>query len=259
VSKAIKKFRHKLKSGQRCLGPGISFSDPAVTEALGETADFVWIDLEHCPIGRESLQAHLIAARATGTAALVRVAGSDEARIKPVLDIGADGVIVPQVRSAAEVRGVVAACRYPPLGQRGFGPRRAANYGRDSVEQFIRAANEDVFVAVQVENVEALGQLDAIVAIPGLDSIVVGPADLSGSMGKLGQLRDLEVEGAVRRIVTTARAAGLSVGIGMGPDEEYARWVLEIGVQWVQCGGDFSYMVSYADRLYERLRSQVSS
>src|SRR5581483_11399947 len=98
--KAGQTFRQKLEMGRRCLGPGIALSDPAVTEALGAIADFVWIDLEHSTIGPESLLAHLIAARAAGTASLVRVAGSDVTLIKPVLDAGADGIIVPQVRSA---------------------------------------------------------------------------------------------------------------------------------------------------------------
>src|SRR5579875_777940 len=104
---AIRRFRASLDEGRPCLGPGITLSDPAVTEALGLSADFVWIDLEHSPLGPEALSAHTIAARAAGAAALVRVAGSEEILIKPALDIGAEGIIVPQVRSAAEVRRAV--------------------------------------------------------------------------------------------------------------------------------------------------------
>src|SRR5437764_15313977 len=114
---AMRRFREKLDAGRLCLGAGISFTDPAVTEALADSVDFVWIDLEHSPIGVESLQAHLIAAKAGGTAALVRVPSSDVGWIKRVLDIGAPGIIIPQVRSVDEVRGVVAACRYPTMGQ----------------------------------------------------------------------------------------------------------------------------------------------
>src|SRR4051794_33165624 len=226
---AMQEFRHKLAEGVRCVGAGITCSDPAATEAIGKTADFFWIDLEHNPIGPEALLGHLIAARAVGVASLVRVAGSQTALIKPVLDAGAEGIIVPQVRSAAEVRGVVDDCRYPPRGRRGYGPRRPSNYGRDGGDAYLKAADAQVFVAVQIENVEALGELGAIVATPGLDSVVVGPYDLSGSLGKLGRIDDPEVVAAIRDIVHVARAAGLYVGFGAGPDEAEARRCFELG------------------------------
>src|SRR5215470_15489916 len=146
---ALQRFREKLNAGHFCLGAGISLSDPAVTEALADSVDFVWIDLEHSPIGLESLLAHLIAARAGGTAALVRVPSSDVAWIKRVLDTGAEGIIVPQIRTAAEVRSVVSACRYPPLGTRGYGPRRPSNYGRNGGESYVQQSNVQLFVSVQ--------------------------------------------------------------------------------------------------------------
>src|SRR5262245_11011836 len=205
---AMRQFRAKLDQGRRCVGAGITLSDPAVTEALGQVADFVWIDLEHSPVGPEALAAHLIAARAAGTAALVRVAGSDEILIKPVLDIGAQGIIVPQVRSAAEVRRAVSACRYPPAGRRGYGPRRMAQYGRHGGADYIRDADAALFVSVQIETTEALAELAAILATPGLDGIVVGPYDLSFAMGKPGALADSEVRTAIEQIVRDARSAG---------------------------------------------------
>src|SRR5262245_39375359 len=148
----MRTFRDKLRRGQVCLGAAVSTSEPAVTEALGPCADFLWIDLEHTPLSIESLQAHLIAARAAAAPAVVRVPGSEAWFIKRVLDTGAPGIVVPQVRSAAEVGEVAAACRYPPVGRRGFGPRRASNYGRDRGPEYFEAAERDLFVAVQIEN-----------------------------------------------------------------------------------------------------------
>src|SRR5690349_1445502 len=97
---AIRKFREKMNSGGICLGAGISLTDPSIVEALAPAVDFVWIDLEHTHLSYESVHNHLIAARAGNVAALVRVRGSDVPHIKPILDIGASGIIVPQVRSA---------------------------------------------------------------------------------------------------------------------------------------------------------------
>src|SRR5579883_1215173 len=256
---AIRRFREKLDQGRRCVGAGITLSDPAVTEALGQVADFVWIDLEHSPVGPEALAAHLIAARAAGTAALVRVAGSDENLIKSALDIGAQGIIVPQVRSAAEVHRAVSACRYPPAGRRGYGPRRMSQYGRHGGPAYVRDADAALFVSVQIETAEAVAELAAILATPGLDGIILGPYDLSFSMGKPGELADPEIRATLERIVRDARAAGRYVGTGMGSDDEpLCEWAFSIGVQWVQIGGDCGYMVHFADRLYERIRTRNS-
>src|SRR5260370_194871 len=146
----IHKFRDKVKAGQVCLGPGVSLSDPAVTEALSDSADFLWLDLEHSPIGLEALQAHLIAARAGGAPTLVRGPSGEVAWVKRVLDVGAQGVILPQAGSLAELEQFVAACRYPPQGRRGFGPRRATNYGRQNLAAYLSPANPDLFVPLPI-------------------------------------------------------------------------------------------------------------
>ncbi|HEV3343797.1 MAG TPA: aldolase/citrate lyase family protein [Pirellulales bacterium] len=249
-------FRQRLDSGKLCLGPSITLSDPVVTEALSPSVDFFWIDLEHNPTSLESVSAHLIAARAGGAPALVRVPCSDVAWIKRVLDVGADGIIVPQVRSVAEVRSVVSACRYPPMGTRGFGPRRSNNYGREDAQTYLAEANRRVFLAIQIETAEAYHDLDAILDIPGFDSIVIGPNDLSGALGMLGQLDHPQVVEAVSSIASRSRAAGRYVGIGMAPNIEHALRAARQGVQWVQFGGDCGFLIDAAERLYERIRER---
>jgi 2-dehydro-3-deoxyglucarate aldolase/4-hydroxy-2-oxoheptanedioate aldolase len=254
----IEKFRKKLASGEFCLGTGVTFSDPAVSEALSSSVDFLWIDLEHNPMSLESMQAHLMAARAGGSPALVRVPTAEVVWIKRVLDTGAEGIIFPQVRSAAEVQAAVDACRYPPLGTRGFGPRRPSNFGRNAGDEYLAEANRRVFTVAQIEAVEAVRDLDRILAVKSLDSVVIGPYDLSGSMGLLGKIEHPKVAEAVEAIIAKTRAAGLSVGMGMGLDEAYARRAAALGVNWVQCGSDFNYLVEGADRLFAAIRGQNS-
>ncbi len=251
------KFREMLDSGRLCLGSGITLSDIAVTEALGPSVDFFWIDTEHSPIGYEALAAHLVAARATGTPALVRTPSSDKALVKRVLDVGAPGVIVPQVESADEVRQFVRECRYPPEGRRGFGPRRPSNYGREGGRKFLDAANRGVFVVAQIERVAAVQQLDEILAIPGLDSIVLGGHDLAHDMGHAGDESNVEVRKTIEDVVTRGRKAGLYVGMGMDEDPEQIVWAAGIGIQWVQPGGDCSYMVSGCDALFTSVRREL--
>ncbi|NWF70320.1 MAG: 4-hydroxy-3-methylbut-2-en-1-yl diphosphate synthase [Chloroflexi bacterium] len=253
----ILRFRQRLAQGQTCVGASITFSDALVSDALADSFDFFWIDLEHSAMSPEVLQAHFLAARAHGVPALVRVPGSGTAFIKPILDSGASGIIVPQVRSAAEVRAIVGDCRYPPVGQRGYGPRVPSNYGRDGGADYIERANRAIFVAVQIENRAALAAIDEIVAVPGLDSIALGPWDLSASLGLMGQVEHPEVQAALDRIIQAARAAGLFVGSGMGADARYAEHLARRGVQWLQVGGDYNYMLHFAEHITADLRARL--
>src|SRR5579863_9041792 len=148
--KNLGSFRDKLRRGQVCLGTCSTFTDPTVTEALCDLLDFVWIDTEHNPLTLEAVLGHVIATNGSATTPIVRVPWNDPVLIKPVLDLGAAGVIVPLVRSAEDTRKAVAACLYPPAGIRGYGPRRPSNYGRLSGPEFCRQANENVIVIVQI-------------------------------------------------------------------------------------------------------------
>lgn len=243
-----------MRNGEICIGAGITFCDPLVSDALADSVDFFWIDLEHGSMSPELLNGHLLAARGRGVPAIVRVGAAMTPCIKPVLDSGADGILCPQVRSVADVQRVVDDCRYPPLGARGFGPRVPSNYGRDGGNDYVERANRDVFVAVQIENTDALAALDEIVAIEGLDSLALGPSDLAASLGHTNDLAHPEVEAAIDTIIAKAREAGLFMGAGMGPDPGYAAALARRGVQWLQVGGDYSYLVNYMEGLVGEVR-----
>ncbi|MCC7359078.1 MAG: hypothetical protein IT317_06360 [Anaerolineales bacterium] len=252
------KFRDKLARGQVCLGPVITCTDATITEALCSLYDFVWIDTEHNAMSLETVQAHLMATKGSEVAALVRVRWNDPALIKPVLDIGADGVIVPFVRSVDDVRRAVAACRYPPDGIRGFGPRRASGYGRLLGPDFARRANATVIVIAQIEHIDAANAIDEIVQLPGLTGVVLGPQDLSGSMGLLGQTNHPEVVAVMERVITAARRAGLFAGqsIGGGPEAQ-AGWVRR-GAQWLSVGNDMGFLMEGARQQAGGIRQLVA-
>ena len=251
---AMSSFRAKLTAGKLCIGTGISFADPLVTDALGPSLDYVWIDLEHSNMSPEVVSGHMLAARRHGIPALVRVQAGEAAFIKPILDAGADGIIVPVLKTVAEVERVVADCRYPPVGRRGFGPRVPSNYGRDSSAAVIKRENARVFVAVMAETRELVEAIDEVAAVPGLDSVVLGPWDLSGALGRLGEVEHPEVVAAIERVIGAVRGAGKFIGSGMGPDGEYGKLMAQRGVQWLQVGGDFGYLVAYAEQLVRNVR-----
>ena len=253
------KFRSKIGRGEVCLGTIISCTDATITEALcaSGVSDFVWIDMEHSALSLETVQAHLMATRGSDTASLVRVPWNDAVLIKPVLDMGADGVIVPLVRTAEDVRQAVAACRYPPEGIRGFGPRRASGYGRLGGPEYCRLANETVIVVVQIEHIDAAHNLDQILAVPGLTSIVIGPNDLAGSMGLMGQPGHPEVVSVMETIVAKTRQTGVwaSVAVGGGP-EDFAAWARR-GAQWMPVGSDIGFMLSAARQAGDQVREHL--
>ena len=255
ISTHINRMREKLRAGEIVLGAGITLTDPTVTEALASSVDFFWIDLEHNAMTTESMLGHLIAARAGGAAAIVRIPSNDVGWIKRVLDSGAEGIILPRAYTAREVAEFVSACRHPPLGTRGFGPRRPMQYGRLLQQEYLQQANRDVFVAVQVETVELLSELDEVLKLDGLDSLVLGPQDLSGSMGRLGETTHPDVIEAMRTVASKSKAAGKFIGSGLGANPEFARVLIDCGVQWLQAGNDFEYMLRGCETTFSKIRS----
>jgi 4-hydroxy-2-oxoheptanedioate aldolase len=256
---AIVGFREALRAGRVLVGGVITFADPLVSEALADALDFLWIDLEHCAMSPEVVAGHLLAGRARGVPTHVRVAAGDTSLVKPALDAGAEGIIVPRVTSVEEVRSIVGDCRYPPLGRRGIHPRVLSNYGRSYCPEFLERQNREVFVTVMIEDAEALPALDDILAVPTLDSVMIGPQDLSASLGYPTQISHPAVLEAIGLIAGRARAAGVFVGLGGAMDPDYARRVTDLGVQWIQHGADYAYMLAFADRELAAVRELVNS
>jgi 2-dehydro-3-deoxyglucarate aldolase/4-hydroxy-2-oxoheptanedioate aldolase len=252
-------FVDKMRRGQVCLGTVITFNDPTITEALAPTLDFVWIDTEHNAFTMETVQAHLLATKGSDCTPIVRVRWNDPAIIKTVLDVGAAGVIVPFVHTADDVRKAVAACRYPPEGMRGFGPRRPRNYGRLESAEFCRTANAAMITIVQIEQIEAVHNIDEILAVPGLTGIVTGPFDLAGSMGHPGNPGHPEVQAALTMVIEKARRAGLFGGVSIGhqPDE-LAEWANK-GAQWLAMGADYTLLVSATEAAAKATRERIAA
>ncbi|NJD02826.1 MAG: hypothetical protein FIA99_09615 [Ruminiclostridium sp.] len=255
--RAIEKLYEKLISGQICAGASITLTDQVVTDVLADSVDFLWVDLEHCAMSPEALEGHLLAARGKNVPMLVRVPGGGAHIIKPVLDAGAEGIVVPQIRTADEVREVVGDCRYPPVGKRGLGPRIPTNYFRADAKEYVQWANKNLFVAVMIETAEALKNIDEIFSVPGLDGIFIGPYDLALSLGIVFDLLHPKVVDAISTIISKARKSGLFVGSGMGADPEYACRMAAHGVQLLQIGCDYQYMQNSLDRIVSIVKNRL--
>ncbi len=251
----ITAFRDRLDQGLVQIGASITLNDPAVTDALGPSADFFWIDMEHSPMTMAALAGHVRAARIHRVASLVRIPIADTAWIKRVLDAGSEGIIVPQVQGVADVQMVVDAARYPPLGRRGFGPRVPSAYGRHANAELAQQSNALVFTAIQIETRTALEQIEAIAAIETLDAIALGPWDLAANLGHVNDVTHPQVEDAIQHVIDTARQAGKWVGSGMGDDPALATAYAQRGVQWIQVGNDVDYLIRRLDQVSAAVKS----
>ncbi len=251
----VERFRARLEAGQICVGGAVTVVDPLVSEVAAQAGnDFIWIEMEHSHLDLPAAMAHILALRGTQAASIVRVPWNDPVLLKPVLDMAPAGVVIPMIRSAAEARDAVAACRYPPEGIRGFGPIRNM-YGIDSVGEYLAQAEDQTMVFVQVEHIDAVHDLDAILATSGLDGIVLGRMDLSGSMGKLGQHDDPEVVEAIDTIFSKAKQAGFYIGVSIGYDPETVRDWRAKGVDWFELGEDKGHIFDGAKAVAEAVHA----
>jgi 4-hydroxy-2-oxoheptanedioate aldolase len=235
------------------FGIFIELAAPESVEMAGWAGwDHCVIDCEHAPIDDAMLPQMLRAARIP---AYVRVPNASAELIQGALDNGADGVIVPRLRSAAEARSVVESARFFPDGKRGVNHMvRAAKYSLEPVADYLRLAADRTRVIVQIETAEALDAVEEIAATAGLNELFIGPYDLSQALGIPGQVLDEKLLTAGRRIVAAARANRLLVSVFVGNDDAARVW-LEMGANVLHYSADTYLLAQEMRRTRERLRS----
>jgi 2-dehydro-3-deoxyglucarate aldolase len=247
-------FRARLKKRELLLGTMLTLPSGAVAEILaGLGFDWLFVDGEHGPLETREL-AEILQAVAGRCACLVRVPEGAEVPIKKALDLGADGVIVPQVNTAEQAAAVVRFARYAPEGTRGVGLARAHGYGQRFGE-YLAAANREVAVVVQAEHASAVDNIEAIVAVPGVDAVLLGPYDLSASLGKMGQVDDPLVVNAIRRVTDACRAAEMPLGYFGVTAAAVAPYVAE-GYTLLVAGVDTLLLGNAAKALLRELRGE---
>jgi 2-keto-3-deoxy-L-rhamnonate aldolase RhmA len=248
-------LKRKWKSGQASPGMWLRLTDPTVADLLGDLGfDWVLFDAEHVAYDVQTLQTLFMAVKGSPTVPLVRVHINEPAYIKRILDIGAAGVLVPQINSAAEATAAVAACKYPPVGIRGTGPRRPSRYGQ-RLADYLATANDQTIVLIMIETAGALAELDQILKIPGLDGLVVGPTDLSMSLGYNGDHNQPVVQQAISIIAAKARAAGMPFGTGRPADDQF-EWA-QRGARLLAMGDDEMFIQQGAVRALEAFKQRM--
>jgi 4-hydroxy-2-oxoheptanedioate aldolase len=209
------------------LGAFVTLKDPAITEMVGLAGyDFAFIDLEHGGMSLETVENHLRAAKAYGLGTLVRLPDGNRSFIQRVLDIGAEGIVIPHVTSTDAVAEAVAAVRFPPLGRRGlYATSRAVDYSAHNLGSYSEAVaelNRSVVLACIIEDSDAIRQCNEIVATAGLDVVIVGHADLSGSLNLISTRNNEVIGSAITMVADACKSAAKHLCLGV---EHNAYWM----------------------------------
>ncbi len=254
----INPLREKLRRGETVIGTMMrEFTSPAVCGLIGNAGfDFVLVDGEHSPYCYETIDA-LAAAGPANMACLARVADVSYPLIARMLDTGVDGVMVPRVETKESVEEVIAAAKYPPLGRRGWGLRRVhLGDGPCSVADSITHFNEHTVIIIQVESRRALENLEEMMGVPGVDIALVGPMDLSISLGCPGDMQHPELEKALQQVIDICRKKGVAPG-GFFPTLESCRKWRDRGMRCLLCSSDGAIFYQGAAELAASLKREA--
>lgn len=252
MKKKEQSFAHRLRAGRRLIGSLLSLKSPEIAETLaGLGYDWLFLDAEHGAFLPHDTQAVLQAA--APCPCIIRVPAADEIWVKKALDIGAAGIIVPQVNSVEEAVNILRWAKYSPEGSRGVGIGRAHKYGIE-FEETITNANENTAVILQAESKQAIDNIDEILKVKGIDAILIGPYDLSASLGKIGQVTDPEVVDAINHIHNACQKANVQTGI-FGVSAEAVKPYMEKGFNLITVGVDTVFLSKSASEALNDLRS----
>lgn len=249
------KLKQKLAAGETAYGPFLRMPGPSGVELAAQAGfDFVLIDLEHSSLSLSDTEAMIVAGTAAEITPLVRVPEVSGQAIHRVLDIGAYGIMVPQVGTEAEARTVSNAAKFAPIGRRGMaGPTRANGWGEFSAAEGMARVNRETLCIAQIESEEGLANLEFIAKQPGIDMLFVGPLDLSQALGVPGQPDHNKVVEATLRVISMAQRHGKYTGIYAGTAEQAAFWKVH-GVNLIAAGLDTVILAQAFRRVMAGLR-----
>lgn len=236
----MSRVKELFEKEEPAIGTWITIQNCDLVETLS-TLPFDWFmfDWEHSPADISTLQTLLPGIRGTDITPFVRVPWNDIVRIKRVLDIGLEGILVPYVNNEKEAKNAVKACRYPPNGVRGVGPRRATMYGDTDIEEYFHNfEDEDLIVGVLVETQKALDNLDDILAVEGIKLAFVGPYDLSANLEIFGQFDHPKFQNAIERVLNVSEEVGVTPGIYTRSAKKAKTWI-EKGFRFVSISSDY--------------------
>jgi 4-hydroxy-2-oxoheptanedioate aldolase len=250
----VNRFKRAIKEGKRQIGLWVAMGDATSAElCAGAGFDWLLIDAEHGPNDLRSLLAQLQAVAPYDSHPIVRPRIGDTHLIKQILEIGAQTLLIPMVETSEQAASLVAAMQYPPHGVRGVGAVLGRSSRWNRMPNYLKQVGDEMCLLVQIETLRGLENLKAIARVPGVDGVFIGPADLSASMGHLGNMTHPDVLATIERCIADIRAANKAAGILMG-DEKLVQRYLELGCTFIAVGADTLLLSQGADRLAAKFK-----
>ena len=245
----MNKLKQQLNTGKVSIGAWLQIGHTACAEILASSGyDWVCVDLEHAPIDISMMTNIFTAIERHKCVPIVRVPENDTLWIRRCLDAGAKGIIVPLVNTAEQAEKAVSATKYPPEGVRGIGYCRANNYGAE-FDSYIKTANGDTAIILQIEHIEAINNLEEILSVKGIDAVFIGPLDLTGSMGITGELENQLFKNALAKFLLSCKKYHIPAGIHLiKRDEKNIKNALENGYQFIAMGLDTVFLRNGAEK-----------
>ncbi len=239
----MESLKNRLKKNELTIGSWINLAHPAIPEIMADAGfDWLVVDLEHSAITIREAEDLIRIIDLKKVIPLVRLTSNDPNLIKRVMDAGAQGVIVPMVNTKEQAEAAVRAVRYPPFGNRGVGLARAQGYGF-KFEEYARWINRESVVIAQIEHVGAIHHLQEILDVDGIDATIIGPYDLSGSLGKPGRFDDEDVQEQLQSYERISKGAGKPLGYHIvQPVVRLLQEKIEAGYRFLAFGTDFLFL-----------------
>jgi 4-hydroxy-2-oxoheptanedioate aldolase len=248
-------LKRRLAAGETTFGCWLGMADPYAAE-MAATCGFDWllIDGEHAPNDLRSMLAQLQVIEPSPSLPVVRLRDDDPARIKQALDAGAQSLLIPMIETADQAERAVKATRYPPEGIRGVGSSLARASRFSAIPDYLKTANDQICLILQIESRAGLAALDDILALPGIDCVFIGPSDLAADMGHLGNASHPEVRGAVMDALSRIAASGKAAGV-LSTEDAFIADCLNSGARFVGVGID---VLAYVGVLRARAKHYIS-
>ena len=232
-------LKSKLAQSEITIGSWITLGHPSIAEIMA-TAGFDWLvlDMEHSVLELSEIQMLIQVLDMQKCPAIVRLTSNHPDQIKRVMDAGANGIMVPMIKSAADAESAVQSVYYPPRGKRGVGLARAQGYGAE-FQQYRDWLEKNAVIVAMIEHIDAVNAIDSILSVDGIDAYIIGPYDLSGSMGHIGELNHPEVASAIEKVLEAGKRLGKPGGIHVvEPDQEQLRQRIAAGFSFIGYGLD---------------------
>ena len=251
------KLKYKLKNKIQTYGSWITISSPIIPEIMS-IAKFDWlcVDLEHSSIDLNDLLSIIISIENNNIAPIVRVGENNPNLIKRVMDIGAYGVIVPNIKSREEALKAVESVKYPPAGNRGVGLFKAQKFGSE-FEKYTRWLKNESVVILQIEHIDAVKKIDEIFSVKGIDAYMIGPYDLSGSINKTGKLNDPMMKSLINKIIKAGKKYSITAGIhSVSPDPKDAIKFKKNGFKFLSISLDSIFLSNKAKSTLDEIKKK---